>query len=109
MNQMSIDFDARQAGETAAVACHDKAVSIQPTFSEVAETVILAHLRANGDTAGEVLTDIAVAHGARPHDQRAFGAVFSRMSRRGLIRTVGFCMREKGHGTAGGRIWGLTT
>jgi hypothetical protein len=33
--------------------------------------------------------------------------VFGRLSRRGVIRTVGFCMRAKGHGTAGGRIWGL--
>lgn len=108
MNQQPLDFDAaRAAGETAAKACESKARRIDPDFSEKAEAAILAHLRTVGSCSGEVLTDVAMAHGARPHDARAFGSVFQRLSRRGLIRTVGFCMRSKGHGTAGGRVWGL--
>ncbi len=108
MNQLSIDFDAaRSAGATAAQACTDKAARTCPEFTRKAQEAILAHLHAVGTASGEVLTDVARAHGAQPHDDRAFGAVFAVMSRRKLIRTVGFCMRSKGHGTAGGRVWGL--
>lgn len=88
-------------------ACAAKAQRSDPEFSAKAEAAILAHLRVVGQASGEVLTDIAIASGARPHDARAFGGVFQSMSRRGLIRTVGFCLRSKGHGTAGGRIWGI--
>jgi hypothetical protein len=107
VNQLTIDFDAHEAGISAANACEKKARKVDPEFSEKAATAILAHLRTVGQASGEVLTDVAIAHGARAHDARAFGAVFSRLSRKGLIRTIGFCMRSKGHGTAGGRIWGL--
>lgn len=108
MNQLPIDFDAaRAAGESAANACERKALKVDPEFTEKAEAAILAHLRTVGQASGEVLTDVAIAHGARPHDARAFGSVFQRLSRRGVIRTVDFCMRSKGHGTAGGRVWGL--
>lgn len=106
-NQMSIDFDAREAGRTASEACTSKAQRADPTFVQKAQEAILAHLRVVGQASGEVLTDVAIAHGARCHDQRAFGGVFAGLARKNQIRTVGFCMREKGHGTAGGRIWGL--
>jgi hypothetical protein len=106
--QLAIDFEAaRESGNQAATACLHKAQRLDPTFSEKAASAILAHLQVVKQASGESLTDIAIAHGARPHDQRAFGAVFASLSRKNLIRTVGFCMREKGHGTAGGRIWGI--
>lgn len=108
MNKDLIRLEAsREAGNAAAAACETKARKIDPDFSEKAESAILAHLRTVGQASGEVLTDVAIAHGARPHDARAFGSVFQRLSRRGLIRTVGYCLRSKGHGTAGGRVWGL--
>jgi hypothetical protein len=106
MNQLTID-DAIAAGRTASEACTSKALRVDPTFVKTAQDAILAHLRVVGQESGEVLTNIAIAKGARCHDQRAFGSVFSGLNRKHLIRTVGFCMREKGHGTAGGRIWGL--
>jgi hypothetical protein len=46
-------------------------------------------------------------HGYRPHDQRAFGPVYAGLARRGAIKCLGFCERQKGHGTSGGRIWSL--
>lgn len=52
--------------------------------------------------------DAAIAHGYRPHDQRAFGSVFGTLSRRNLIRCAVYCERSKGHGTAGGRVWEAT-
>lgn len=111
--QLAIDFDftslaaVSATGSAAAQACIEKAQRTDPEFSKKAEQAILSHLQAVGSASGEVLTDIARAHGAIPHDDRAFGAVFQGLSRRGLIRTVGFCLRTKGHGTAGGRVWGL--
>lgn len=106
MTQLALDF-SRAQGEAAAAACIAKARRTDPEFAAKAERAILAYLRVAGPAPGEVLTDIARAHGAIPHDDRAFGAVFQSMRRRGLIRTVGFCLRTKGHGTAGGRVWGL--
>lgn len=105
--QMSMDFDAREAGRTASEACTAKAQRADPEFVKKAQEAILAHLRVVGQASGEVLTDIAIARGARCHDARAFGSVFAGLARKNKIRTVGFCVREKGHGTAGGRIWGL--
>ena len=109
--QLSIDFNslsaASETGEQAGNACLAKAKRIDPEFAYKAEQAILWHLRIVGQASGEVLTDVAIAHGARPHDARAFGPVFKAMARRGLIRTVGYCLRTKGHATAGGRIWGL--
>lgn len=108
-NQLALNFDAaREAGERAAVACAAKTKRVvDSTFFEKASTAILAHLQSVGQASGEVLTDIAIAHGARAHDPRAFGSVFSSLARQKRIKTIGFCMRSKGHGTAGGRIWGL--
>lgn len=106
--QLSIDFEsARAAGEQAGQACLSKATRADPLFAQRAATAILNHLRAVQQASGEELTDVAIAHGAIAPDSRAFGPVFSMLSRRGLIRTVGFCLRAKGNGTAGGRIWGL--
>jgi hypothetical protein len=107
-DQIPISFEAsREAGKAASEACTAKALRSDPTFVQKAQEAILAHLRVVGSASGETLTNVAIAHGARPHDQRAFGSVFSGLSKKHLIRTVGFCMREKGHGTAGGRIWRL--
>ena len=76
-------------------------------FAVKAEAAILAHLRIVKECPGEDLTDIAKAQGAIPHDDRAFGNIFSGLRKRGLIRTVGFCLRKRGNHTAGGRIWGI--
>jgi hypothetical protein len=110
MIQQSIDLQsAREAGEQAAAHCLALAKRSDPEFVAKATAAILAHLRVMGQASGEALVDVAIAHGARCHDQRAFGAVFATLSRKGLIRTVGFCMRAKGHATAGGRIWMLAS
>jgi predicted DNA-binding transcriptional regulator YafY len=85
--------------------CFASAQKRDPEFSKIAEESILAHLRAVGQASGEDCVDVAIAHGARPHDQRAFGGVFQALSRRKLIRCVGFTLRRKGHQAAGGRLW----
>jgi hypothetical protein len=108
MNQAELNFEAaREAGNEAAAACLDKARRTDPEFVEKAQAAILAHLRAVGSCSGEELVDIAIAKGARPHDQRAFGQVFAGLARKNMIRTVAFCLRRKGRGTAGCRVWAL--
>jgi hypothetical protein len=97
--------EPRQAGAVAAQACADKAERETGFDSEKAGEFVLDFLRKQGETPGESLVNQAVAAGHRPHDHRAFGAVFQRLVRRGLIACAGFTTRSKGHGTAGGRIW----
>lgn len=107
-DQLQLTFEtAREAGEAAATACLARAQRSDPAFSAKATAAILAHLRATGQASGEELVDVAIAHGARCPDQRAFGAVFATLSRKHLIRTVSFCLRAKGNATAGGRVWAL--
>lgn len=106
MNQLSINF-ARDLGRTAADACTAKAET-QGFDTEGAKAFVLRYLALRGNTPGEILTDLAIAHGFTVQDQRAYGAVFAGLARRGLIRCVGYCERQKGHGCAGGRIWAAT-
>lgn len=106
MNQLRIE-DAIAAGDTAMARCLDRAQRTDPSFSERAAEAMVAHLRVVRQASGEDLTNIARAKGAVPPDDRAFGPVFKSLARRGLIQHVGFCLRTKGHGTAGGRIWGI--
>jgi hypothetical protein len=98
---------ARAVGEEAAQACADKAERVADFDTEGAGRFILGWLARYGQMSGEQLVNAAQEHGHRPHDARAFGSVFSTLSRKNLIRCVGYCEREKGHGTAGGRLWGL--
>ena len=107
MNQIAIDFaSARADGDRMAGLCLDKAE--EGGFdTEGARDFVLRHLARHGDMSGEALTEAARDAGFIPHDDRAFGAVFGSLSRRGLIRCAGFCARKRGHGTAGGRIWSV--
>lgn len=105
--QLSIDF-ARAQGESAGNACLDKAKRVaDPLFKEKATAAMLRHLEAKGKASGEELTDAAIAHGARPHDARAFGPVFKSLLTAQQIRVVGYCQRAKGHGTSGGKVYAL--
>lgn len=92
-------------GQEAAAACEANAER-QGWDSEAAGEFILRWLREHGPTAGEVLVSEA-SKGNEPHDARCFGAVFLRLSRRGLIEKCGYTQRTKGHGTFGGICWGL--
>jgi hypothetical protein len=106
MNQLSINFDPpRERGRASGEACQAKAERVTSFDSAGAAEFVLRELRNVGQMSGETLTDLATAHGYRPHDARAFGPVFAGLVRRGLIRCAGYCTRSKGHGTSGGRIW----
>lgn len=104
--QLAIDFTApREAGRIAAEACAEKAERVASFDTVGAGRFILSQLHRHGQMSGEALTDAAKTAGFRPMEDRAFGAVFQRLVRANQIRCVGFCLRAKGHGTAGGRVW----
>lgn len=98
---------ARDRGETLSVIACANAHKACANFSALAAHHIIRYLEEHGESSGEDITDSCKKAGITPHDDRAFGAVYAALSRNKLIGQVGFCLRRKGHGTAGGRIWGL--
>jgi hypothetical protein len=96
---------AREAGEVAGQACADKAERTTAFDREGAALFILGQLRRHGELSGEFLTAAAIEHGYRPHDARAFGPVFAKLKRQGLIVRVRECSRANGHGTGGGSVY----
>jgi hypothetical protein len=96
---------ARERGRQLGEACLDKAKRVSDFDTEGAQRFILGQLDRFGQASGEDLVNACKAHGFRPHEDRAFGPVFATLSRRGLIRCVGYVERAKGNGTAGGRVW----
>lgn len=103
-------FDTvRQQRDDAMQRVAQKAEDHRPSFSQDAETCALNYLRANGPTPGEQLTIACKNAGIVPHNDRAFGPVYARMAKRGLIVKVGECKRMRGHGTSGGNVWGLAS
>jgi hypothetical protein len=91
-----------------AAACTEKAERISVFDTAAAKAAILELLSDGRPRSGEELVDHCLRRGIVPHDQRAFGSVFSRLAQAGAIEAVGFTERKKGHGTAGGRIWRAT-
>lgn len=92
--------------EKAGVVCLN-AETVCPGFTSKAEEHVLRYLKKHGTASGEDITDSCKKSGIVPHDDRAFGAVFSGLSRRKEIVLGGIGLRRKGHGTAGSRIWAL--
>lgn len=95
-----------QEGETAMNACADKAEAETSFSVDECIPIVLAKL-AEGATTGEVLTWTCKDAGIVPHDDRAFGAVLAKLSRKGLIVKIGSGPRHRGHGTAGATVWSL--
>lgn len=98
---------ARARGETASVACTEKAERVSDFDAEKACAWVLSHLAKYGPTSSEYLTDGMKLAGMVPHDDRAFGQVYRKLSTDKVIVKCGSCDRIKGHGTSGGRIWRL--
>lgn len=108
MNQLAIDFAPRALGEQAAEACLRKAEDVARFDSEGAAKFITGWIVRHGNTSGEDLVDAAVDHGFHVHDRRAFGGVFKRLLGSNTIRVLRSDLpRRNGHGTSGGRLYGL--
>lgn len=81
------------------------------TFQSAAKDFVLRYLegRENQSAPGEEITDACKREGiVPPRDDRAFGPVYQSLAREGRIKRMGYCLRKKGHGTAGGIIWRLS-
>lgn len=78
-----------------------------PAFADRAAAFVLDYLKRHGKASGEDITLACIAAGIQPHDDRAFGPVYMRLSRSRKIRKAGFCVRKRGHGSAGGHVWEL--
>lgn len=98
---------AAEDGAAAARACAAKAVRVAAFDVAGAGRFMCGWLERYGAQSGEALVNAAKAHGFRPHDDRAFGAVFKVLRKQDRIRQVGTCLREKGHAGSGGRVWAL--
>lgn len=97
-------FAAAKAGQAAAAACTAKAAAAG--FDTASARAAVLELLADGRArSGEEIVDHCLRLGLVPHDQRAFGAVFGKLSRDGRIEAVGFAERRKGHGTSGAKVW----
>jgi len=101
--QTTIDeaLQARDAGMEAVAMHAGKA------FHESACAYILAYLHEHGQTSGEDLTEACLKAGIIPHDLRAFGPVYQRLSKHGRIEKCGSVQRARGHMTSGGHVWRL--
>lgn len=98
----------RRVGAAAADLAQAKADRAVPGFSDKAYAFLCdyAHQQgARGTFRGEECTDAMKLAGIVPHDDRAFGSIYAKGIRQGVIRVVGYCARTKGHGTAGGRVY----
>jgi hypothetical protein len=87
----------------AIAACESAAVS-RGWDSDAATACILEEL-SHGDAPAERLVDRCKACGYVPHDDRAFGALFVKLSRAGKIVSVGFVKRRNGSPQ---NVWRLT-
>jgi hypothetical protein len=103
--QLSFDLTPREVGLEAAERCADKAEA-SGFDRDGARRFVVSWLRRHGPQSGESLVKAATEHGFRPHDGRAFGAVFNALSRRKEIVCLRADLpRQAGHGTSGGRLW----
>jgi hypothetical protein len=94
-------------GYNLAEKCLDQAESTDPNFAANAKSKIIELLAMRGPMSGEWLVNECKLAGIVPHDDRAFGTVFSRLAKDKKIEFVDYCKRTKGHGSRGGTVWGL--
>lgn len=96
---------ARAKGEDASRACTERAEQSSGFDTKGAREEVLRILDRHGRMSSEDIVDRLKIVGFQGHDDRCFGAIFSKLARDRKIRCIAFCRRRRGHGTAGGRIW----
>ena len=107
MNQLSIDFAppslerARLLRDEAMLRVAAKAEEAAPTFAARAYAFLIRYAAAHPEFGGEDATEAIKAAGIVPHDDRAFGPIYAKAARNGLIRRIGFVPRRRGHGSPG--------
>lgn len=102
---------ARAAGREAGEACAEKAHSVAGFNTTAAAKFMHSWVVRFGPTSGEQLVKAAREHGHKPHDDRAFGTVFLMLQRgvdgKRLKVLRSDLPRTRGHGTSGGKLWGM--
>ena len=106
MNTVSLS-DARRIGEEQQRRVAASAERVLPGFADQAAAAIVDFLLRRGRAVSEDITDAVRRDGIAPPDDRAFGAVFGKLQRNGVIACVGYVPRRKGHGAPGARVWEL--
>lgn len=76
-------------------------------FGKKAREFVLRYLKEHGATPGEKITQAGTEAGILTAELRAWGPVYMRLVREGIIKNCGYCKRVLGNGTSGGNIWGL--
>ena len=76
-------------------------------FIERAKVFVLGYLAVRGPTSSEDLTDACKAEGISLRNDKAFGVVYSQLSRSGSIRSCGTVKRRKGHASGACNVWEL--
>lgn len=104
MTQLTLD-EAFKARDLSVARVERKAERHVAEFTVRAAVFVVEYLKAHGPTSGEDVTLACREAGIVPHDDRAFGAVYLRLSRSRLIEKAGVCARKRWHGTGGGNIW----
>lgn len=108
MTQPVLDFTAATIARDQAIQrVTQHAEDACPDFLERACAHVTAYLATHGPTSSEDLSIHCKTAGIVPHDDRAFGAVYRTLARRGVIVRVGEAVRRRGHLTAGGSVWDL--
>lgn len=106
--QLELALLPRERGTQLGAACLDKAERVADFDAQGAGRFIVGWLSRHGTASGEDLTQAARDHGYRPHDGRAFGPIFTRLLKANQIRVLRSDLPRKcGHGTSGGRLYGV--
>lgn len=100
-------FDHIEQRDAAMASVEENANAVVEDFSSRAGEFVIQYLKDHGVSSGEDITNACRASGIAPHDDRAFGPVYMRLSRAKRIEKAGFCARKKGHGCAGATLWVL--
>lgn len=102
---------AKAAGVKAGEHCLAKAEDVAKFDSRAAALFMHSWVVRYGPTSGEQLVKAAREHGHAPHDDRAFGPVFQMLQRgvdgKRLKVLRSDLPRERGHGTSGGKLYGV--
>jgi len=97
----------REVGQQQAEKCTAKAEDGNPGFTLRARAFVIEYLTEHGPSAGEDIVEAGTAAGIKSHDGRAWGSVFARLSGKQIRCLRSDLPRKKGHGTSGGKQWGL--
>lgn len=98
----------RQRGDEMAQLATERAERDSAGFTFLARDFVIRYLTAHGASPGEEIVAAGPANGVHCADARAWGSVFCSLSRRGQIVCIRSDLpRQRGHGTSGGKLWGL--